>query len=177
MMEQIKKYFFNKAVDGAKDHLLSAHKNGRKRLLCVMDVDEGEASTFINVTNKYFKNAGYDIFFLFHWSQLSEKMEGANVHFYSNKSLKWYGGLANLKAYDCLVKDYSLVVYPQSAYRKDFEFVSKIVKADIQVGRVDNLAKYNIDLAMDCQSDALQDFYKQLKAYFPRLYYRSNQLN
>ena len=171
MMGQLKNYFFNKAVETAKQSLTSA-KKAKKQLLCVMEVAELEASQYIEKTNTHFKNAGYEIYFLFYWSKLNEKMDGTNVHFYSKKKVSWFGGLTNLSEYDCLLKSYDLVLYPQKSFRKDFEFVSKIIDSNLQVGTVENLEKYNLDLALDCDSSDLTSFYKQLNDYFPRLFSR-----
>jgi hypothetical protein len=170
MMEQLKNYFFNKAIENAKQSITSDKSSGKKQLLCVMDVDDIDSSKLIQITNDHFKKANYEIYYLFHWSKLSEKMEGVNVHFYSNKKVTWFGSISKLKEYECLDNQYDLVIYPQPAYRKDFDFVSKVVKATLQIGSVENLDKYDLDLALDCQSNDLSKFYKQLKDYFPRLF-------
>lgn len=170
MMEQLKNYFFNKAIESARQSFFSDKTSAKKQLLCVMDVNEIDSSNLIKITNDHFKPARYEIYFLFHWSELSEKMEGANVHFYSKKKVTWFGGLNKLDEYECLNKKYDLVIYPQPEYRKDFEFISKIVNASLQVGSVENLDRYNLDLALDCRSKDLSKFYRQLKDYFPRLF-------
>ena len=170
MMEQLKNYFFNKAIESAKQSFSSDRPSEKKQLLCVMDVNDIDSSNLIKITKDHFKTADYEIYFLFHWSKLSEKMEGANVHFYSNKRVSWFGGLNKLNEYECLDNQYDLVIYPQSHYRKDFEFISRVVNAKLQVGSVENLDRYNLDLALDCQSKDLSKFYRQLKNYFPRLF-------